>query len=114
MTSQPKRVRMTLPTITVLDVLANAAGEDIHGLEVCSRAHLGTGTVYPMLSRLEKAGMVAARWEDDQIWQEAADKEWRPRRRYYEITGAGMAALTQARQPKPQYRPGIAQPGSAS
>ncbi|MCX5294181.1 MULTISPECIES: PadR family transcriptional regulator [unclassified Streptomyces] len=108
MTSRQRRVRMTLPTITVLDVLANSAGENIHGLEICSRAHLGTGTVYPMLSRLEKAGLVSARWEDDQTWQEAANEEWRPRRRYYEITGAGKVALTESQQ-KPKFRARTAQ-----
>ncbi|MFE8016129.1 PadR family transcriptional regulator [Streptomyces antibioticus] len=113
MTDRPKRVRMTLPTITVLDVLTNAAGEDVHGLEICSRAKLGTGTVYPMLSRLEKAGWVSARWEEDETWQEAATESWRPRRRYYKVTGAGKAALEQARQPKPKFRARRIQPGGS-
>ncbi|MFJ1561883.1 PadR family transcriptional regulator [Streptomyces mirabilis] len=114
MTNRQIRVRMTLPTITVLDVLVETAGTDIHGLEICNRAHLGTGTVYPMLSRLEKAGWVAARWEDDQTWQREANNTWRPRRRYYEITGAGRAALAQSRQPKTKLRRGAIQPGGAS
>lgn len=101
MTGQP-RIRMTLPTITVLDVLHAAVGENVHGLEICNRAHLGTGTVYPMLSRLVKAGWVTARWEDDQAWQESAEADWRPRRRYYEITGEGQRALEASRAPKPK------------
>jgi DNA-binding PadR family transcriptional regulator len=48
------------------------------------------GTLYKALSRMEKAGLLASRWEDPQI---AAD-EGRPLRRLYSITGAGEVALS--------------------
>ena len=53
------------------------------------------GTLYKALSRMETAGLLASAWEDPQ----AAAAEGRPRRRLYEITTAGRAALAEvARQ----------------
>jgi DNA-binding PadR family transcriptional regulator len=47
------------------------------------------GTLYKALGRMEKAGLLASAWEDP----DAAAEEGRPRRRLYEITAAGRAAL---------------------
>lgn len=47
------------------------------------------GTLYKALGRLHDAGLLSSRWEDPQL---AAD-EGRPRRRLYEVTGAGERAL---------------------
>ena len=83
------RIRMTRTTRDVLAVLLDGLREDLHGLEVCRRAGLGSGTTYPILARLEKAGWVQARWEDEQEWLDPADGKRRPRRRYYTLTGEG-------------------------
>lgn len=42
------------------------------------------GTVYPMLSRLRRAGLVRTRWQESPTG---------PPRRYYEITAAGHHAV---------------------
>ena len=47
------------------------------------------GTLYKALSRMEKAGLLASRWEDPQL----ATDEGRPLRRLYHVTGDGEAAL---------------------
>ena len=47
------------------------------------------GTLYKALDRMAKAGLLESRWEDPQL--AAADE--RPRRRLYEVTAAGEAAL---------------------
>ena len=57
-----------------------------------SRRLTSHGTLYKALSRLEGAGLVASRWEDD-----AADNAGRPRRRLYRITVDGRAALAEHR-----------------
>lgn len=44
-----------------------------------------SGTVYPALRRLEKAGLVTSRW------QKVAERQWR---RYYEITESGCQTLS--------------------
>jgi PadR family transcriptional regulator, regulatory protein PadR len=69
------------------------------------RALTGHGTLYKALQRLEAAGLLASRWEDAGL----AAAEGRPRRRLYEVTGAGVLALAAARtrQPDPAPRPGL-------
>jgi len=51
------------------------------------------GTLYKALQRLEEAGLLASQWEDPQV----AAAEGRPRRRLYELTGAGERALAASR-----------------
>jgi PadR family transcriptional regulator PadR len=65
-----------------------------YGFEIMRAAHLPSGTVYPLLRRLEAAGLLASRWED----LDEARGEGRPLRRYYEPTPAGHAALAEARE----------------
>ena len=61
------------------------------------------GTLYKALQRLEEAGLLVSRWEDPQV----AAAEGRPRRRLYELTGAGERALAagQARHGQASTRP---------
>jgi PadR family transcriptional regulator PadR len=54
---------------------------------------LPSGTVYPILRKIEEEGLVRARWERDGV----ARREQRPPRRYYELTAAGVAQLGEAR-----------------
>jgi PadR family transcriptional regulator PadR len=42
------------------------------------------GTIYPLLSRLRREGLVATSWQESSAG---------PPRRYYELTAAGVAAL---------------------
>jgi len=65
-----------------------------YGFEIMRAARLPSGTVYPLLRRLETGGLVASRWEDP----ERARNDGRPLRRYYEPTPAGHAALSEARE----------------
>ncbi|GAB3895648.1 PadR family transcriptional regulator [Microbispora bryophytorum] len=88
-------IRMTSTTRAVLEVLLAAARQDVatYGLEVCKATGLGSGTVYPILTRLERIGWVRARWEE-------SDAELRgPRRRLYELTGEGRAQAALAERP---------------
>jgi PadR family transcriptional regulator PadR len=83
-------VNVTLPTTLVLQALA--CGHQ-YGFDVMDATGLPSGTVYPMLRRLEKEGLVRASWEDPQT----ARDEQRPPRRYYELTGQGETVLASAR-----------------
>jgi DNA-binding PadR family transcriptional regulator len=60
-----------------------------YGLDIVAHTDMPSGTVYPTLGRLKKSGLVRARWEDQRI----AEREGRPRRRYYELTADGAQAL---------------------
>jgi DNA-binding PadR family transcriptional regulator len=54
---------------------------------------LPSGTVYPILRRLDAEGCVRSRWEKDGV----ARKEQRPPRRYYELTTGGKTIALEAR-----------------
>ena len=87
---------MTLPTQLVLRALLAEPTREMYGLQICEAAGLPSGTIHPMLARLEKEhGWVISRWEDIK-----PEDEGRPRRRYYRLTedGAERAriALAQA------------------
>ena len=51
-----------------------------------SRSLVSHGTLYKALGRLEEFGLLTSRWEDPQ-------SGGRPRRRLYELTGAGVEAV---------------------
>jgi PadR family transcriptional regulator PadR len=55
------------------------------------------GTLYKALSRLHRAGLLDATWEDPA----AAASEDRPRRRLYRITGLGFEVLRLADRDEP-------------
>ena len=61
----------------------------LYGLEIMDATDLPDGTVYKTLHRMERRGLVRARWEDAEL----AERERRPRRRYYEVTTEGGEAL---------------------
>jgi len=77
--------------ITSLKVLGAVRDGIAYGLDIVARTDMPSGTVYPTLGRLKKSGLVRARWEDQRI----AEREGRPRRRYYELTADGSRALAQ-------------------
>jgi PadR family transcriptional regulator, regulatory protein PadR len=88
--------RMTLPTQLVLRAMLTEPAEEKYGLQICTAAGLPSGTIHPILARLEGLGWLESRWEDGA----SAQQEGRPRRRYYRLTvdGAERAriALAQA------------------
>lgn len=62
-----------------------------YGFEIMKVADLPSGTVYPLLRRLERTRLAESRWED----VDPSD-EGRPRRRNYRITPEGERALAAA------------------
>lgn len=77
---------LTYPTAAVL--LAIRAGHR-YGFELMDATGLPNGTVYPLLRRLERRGVLSGVWEDEA----KARAEQRPARRYYRLTAAGEAAM---------------------
>jgi PadR family transcriptional regulator len=104
------RPRMTTPTKLVLRALLADPGQELYGLEIGDVAGLASGTVHPILARLEGIGWLSSTWED--IDPAAAG---RPARRYYRLTAAGAeesrAALAETwRAPRRVVHP---HPGTA-
>src|SRR6478752_2965574 len=94
------RLRMTMPTQFVLRALLEDPTAEMYGLEIGAAAGLASGTVHPILARLEGVGWVESRWEDIN-----PRVEGRPARRYYRLTRSGAAqarqALAAVRRPLP-------------
>jgi DNA-binding PadR family transcriptional regulator len=67
------------------------------------------GTLYKALGRLEKAGYLASRWED-----QPPDDLGRPRRRLYHVTAEGEAAFAAVPQPARPSTRLVTRPGQAS
>ena len=82
-------MRITYPTAIVLFAVSRGFR---YGFDIMDASGLASGTVYPILRRLEDAGMLRSRWEATA----SAHDEQRPPRRYYQITGAGTRALGDA------------------
>ena len=66
-----------------------------------SRLLTAYGTLYRALGRLAAMGLLQSRWEDPEI----PARENRPGRRLYMITGAGEAAVREARAAASKARP---------
>ena len=82
-------MRLTHPTALVLQALL--AGHH-HGFDIMDVTALPSGTVYPILRRLDAEGLVRSRWEPASL----AQQEQRPPRRYYELTAGGRVIAREA------------------
>ncbi len=83
--------RMTIPTQLVLRALLAEPGRELYGAEVGEAAGLPSGTVHPMLARLERLDWVSSRWEDID-----PSEAGRPARRYYRLTAGGAESAREA------------------
>jgi PadR family transcriptional regulator PadR len=81
-----KPPRMTLQTQLVLRSLLEDLTKPRYGTELCEMTGLPSGTVYPIVARMEQAGILESSWED----AETHIREGRPRRRYYCIKPDGV------------------------
>lgn len=78
-------LRMTTALVRVLAAMLDDPAEPRYGLDLIRDTGLPSGTLYPILVRLEKFGWVRAQWEDiDPV------AEGRPARRYYRLTAEGV------------------------
>jgi PadR family transcriptional regulator PadR len=82
-------VKLTYPTTLVLHALSRGYH---YGFDIMDATGLPSGTVYPILRRLDREGLVRSRWEAEA----QARREQRPSRRYYELTAAGERTLADA------------------
>ncbi len=105
--------RMTLQTQLVLRAMLAEPAAERYGLQLCAETGLPSGTIYPIVARLEQLGWVESNWEDprDHV------AEGRPRRRYYRLTDEGadqavdaLARVDRARK-QPRFGLGVTRPG---
>jgi len=89
--------RVTDATLDVLEILLGG-GEELYGLRIAKAASRPTGSVFPILARLEQLGWVISEWESGDPGARG------PRRRFYRLTGLGLAGareLVSQRRPSP-------------
>jgi DNA-binding PadR family transcriptional regulator len=88
-------VRLSHTAALILQSIGSARH---YGFEVMEVTGLPSGTVYPVLHRLERERLIASRWE------ELPASSQRPARKYYKLTPAGTLALHGVQQRYPLLR----------
>lgn len=82
---------MSAQTIKVLGALLSSIRDEMAGSEIGRVTRLPSGTLYPILQRLEKAGWLESHWEN-----ENPSSLGRPRRRLYRVTPLGVRSAKAA------------------
>jgi PadR family transcriptional regulator, regulatory protein PadR len=104
-------VRMTGPLEQVLGAFLADPAAAWYGYDLMKAARLQSGTLYPLLARLEHQNLVASAWETPK-------QEGQQPRKYYQLTAEGIRvarlelAQSSARRPRAPARPGRPVPGS--
>jgi DNA-binding PadR family transcriptional regulator len=78
-------VKLTGPLERVLRVLVADPAAPHYGYDLMKAARLPSGTLYPMLARLQQEGLVDSQWESQR-----PDAGGRPPRKYYRLTAEGV------------------------
>ncbi len=87
---QDRDVRMSLQTLKVLEAFLENPTDPLSGADLQKRCAIASGTLYPILLRLESAGWFVSRWES--IDPSSAG---RPRRRLYRLTPNGLTRASE-------------------
>ena len=75
-------MNLTGPLERVLRVFLADITAQRYGYDLMKAAGLKSGTLYPLLGRLQEQGLVTSHWEAD-------TEPGRPPRKYYQLTGEG-------------------------
>ena len=103
-------MRMTAPLERVLGAFLADPAAPRYGYDLMKAARLPSGTLYPLLARLEHQRLVTSEWETPQ-------QEGQRPRKYYQLTGEGIRiarlelAHASARRRRAPARPGHPAPG---
>lgn len=103
---------MTAPLARVLRAFLADPAAPRYGYELMKAAGLQSGTLYPLLARLEDQKLVSSAWETPQ-------HEGQRPRKYYRLTGEGIRvarlqlAEASATRPAARLRPGRLAPGGS-
>ena len=98
--------RLSQQTLSVLAVMVTNPSAEHYGLEVARTARLKSGSLYPILARLEQYGWITGVWEDID-----PHREGRRPRRLYRLTAEGLRTareVTAEARGLPVLQPGLA------
>jgi PadR family transcriptional regulator, regulatory protein PadR len=97
--------RPSTATRLVFQAFLDIPGDETYGFELSTATGLPSGTIYPILRRLEDEKFIKSRWA------EVETEAQRRRRRYYELTAQGRraahAATVEQRQALRLLAPGL-------
>jgi len=84
-------IRLSQAALKALRFLLDAPLVAHSGAEIARATHVQSGTLYPMLIRLEAAGWLRSEWE-----QIDPREQGRPRKRFYKLTSIGQNSANSA------------------
>jgi PadR family transcriptional regulator PadR len=84
-------IRLTGPVLKVLKLFIEKPLDGKSGADISRKLNISSGTLYPLLARLENAGWMASEWEKIDPAEAG-----RPRRRFYKLTGHGQQCASKA------------------
>lgn len=87
--SQLRKGAIELIVLGLLDANPSYGGQLLERLEHEAGIDVSSGTLYPLLSRLRKTGVVATSWEESPVG---------PPRKIYQLTDSGEQRLKQMKQ----------------
>lgn len=89
----PRSRALSPPARIILATLLEAQGRWSHGYDLARRAGVKSGTLYPLLIRLEAQGHLEAEWQQP-------GEKGKPPRHAYRLTASGVQ-LARANPPEP-------------
>lgn len=82
----PKEIMFTLQTFRVMGIFCKRPEKEFFGSDISMKTNLPSGTIYPLLGRLEAAGFVKS------VWEKGSAKDLkRPLKHFYTITEKGKS-----------------------
>ena len=76
--------RSSAQTLSIFEALLAQPRAWRHGYDLASQTELKSGTLYPVLMRLDERGFLESKWEESKL-------PGRPPRRMYRLTTKGVA-----------------------
>ncbi len=95
MTKFQPDIRMTTPTRVILSAFADRPLEGLSGADIFRSTGIGSGTIYPVLIRLEEAGWLKS--EKENVDPHEAG---RPARTFYRLTAQGARQFQRVTEKK--------------
>jgi PadR family transcriptional regulator, regulatory protein PadR len=86
-----ENIRLSERGLRVLRFLIEQPTVRRSGADIAKATGVGSGTLYPLLARLETAGWLKGEWENVE-----PSEVGRPRRRLYRLTGLGQRRVREA------------------
>ena len=77
-------LKLSATGLRLISVFANDPTKRWSGTEITKATKIGSGSLYPLLARLEAAKWLSPEWENID-----PSEAGRPRRRYYKLTALG-------------------------